>query len=191
MEGAGRLTTPPCFTVKSWLSPMQTALGKGLLKSVVKLDSLLKTLWLSMPMFTLNALSIPDANGSEAKEFQDYKVTKELKFIKENIKESGSAATRLRLVSLPRGCVLRFLNSGALVSSQPKEGCRVRGFPDCKGRGFGCRNSGLGCVGLAVPQAKVRLVQQVAPQNGAFGFSFSAARAAFGGFHSLGWFPPA
>ncbi|GJZ52526.1 hypothetical protein Tco_0607041 [Tanacetum coccineum] len=70
---------------------------------------------------------------------------------------------------------------------QPKEGVSgwwCVGFGTARVVGFGCRNSRVGCVGLAVPQPRVRLVHQVAPQTGRLAF-IPAARAAFG------WFPPA
>ncbi|GJZ71192.1 hypothetical protein Tco_0635043 [Tanacetum coccineum] len=58
-------------------SPEQTASGKDFSNPLMA-DSLPKTIW----------FSTHHASQLEAKEFQDYKVTKELKFIKEKIKEN-------------------------------------------------------------------------------------------------------
>ncbi|GKC40249.1 hypothetical protein Tco_1052633 [Tanacetum coccineum] len=87
-----------CLTdIKNWLvqeqtAPVQkqTALGKDISNPLI-VDSLLKTIWLSIHLVVYNEeLAIPEQTTtaeSEDKEFQVYKVIKELKFIKEQIKE--------------------------------------------------------------------------------------------------------
>ncbi|GKC53858.1 hypothetical protein Tco_1076603 [Tanacetum coccineum] len=71
------------------------ALGKDISNPLI-VDSLLKTIWLSIHLVVYNEeLAIPEQTTtaeSEDKEFQVYKVIKELKFIKEQIKELNTAS---------------------------------------------------------------------------------------------------
>ncbi|GKA14444.1 hypothetical protein Tco_0694090 [Tanacetum coccineum] len=69
----------PCLNRHQELAnPEQTAFGKDF-SNPLMVDSLPKTIWFSTHR----------ASQLKAKEFQDYKVTKELKFIKEKIKSSS------------------------------------------------------------------------------------------------------
>ncbi|GJW51085.1 putative ribonuclease H-like domain-containing protein [Tanacetum coccineum] len=96
---------------KELASPKQTALGKDISNPLI-VDSLLKTIWLSMHhviamkhwLFQSKRLLLlrccDDEQQIEAKEFQVYRVTKEFKFIKEQIKDldlSSLATTLNRL----------------------------------------------------------------------------------------------
>ncbi|GKD68665.1 putative ribonuclease H-like domain-containing protein, partial [Tanacetum coccineum] len=81
-------------------SPEQTTSGKDFLNPLMA-DSLPKTIWFS----THHALQL------EAKEFQDYKVTKELKFIKEKIKDLDLSRLATTLNRLERSIQTRINKS--------------------------------------------------------------------------------